>query len=54
MNKLNSALRYLIACIEDVGMEYPEAHWAAVEHFGLTYREGERLTALYDECGGVL
>jgi hypothetical protein len=47
-------LRYLIACISDVGMEYPEAHWATVDRFGLTVAQGERLTAAYDECGGVL
>ena len=54
MNKIQRALRYLIACIDNVGMEYPEAHWATVDHFNLTVREGEQLTAAYDDCGGVL
>lgn len=33
---MNRWLKYLIACIEDVGMEYPEAHWATVDQFGLS------------------
>ena len=51
---LNEALAYLIACIEDVGMEYPDAHWYAVDTFNLTNKQGEALTNLYDECGGIL
>lgn len=51
---LYQALAYLIACIEEVGMEYPEAHWATIDHFGLTTKQGEALTNLYDECGGIL
>lgn len=50
---LTKALKYLIACIEDVGMEYPEAHWATIDHFGLTPKQGEALTNLYDECEGI-
>ena len=52
--ELNQALAYLIACIEDVGMEYPEAHWATIAYFDLTTKQGEALTNLYDECGGIL
>ena len=51
--KLNEALKELIAAI-DLGMEYPEAHWATIAHFNLTVAQGEALTNLYDECGGVL
>jgi len=51
---MNRWLKYLIACIEGVGMEYPEAHWATVSQFCLTREQGEALTAAYDECGGVL
>lgn len=54
MTKLQRALKYLIRCIENVGMEYPEAHWATIYEFNLTVREGEQLTAAYDKCGGVL
>jgi len=51
---MNRWLKYLIACISEVGMEYPEAHWATVDQFHLTVAQGEALTAAYDECGGVL
>lgn len=50
---LTQALRELIAAI-DLGMEYPEAHWATIDMFNLTTKEGETLTNLYDECGGNL
>lgn len=51
---LNEALAYLIACIEDVGMEYHEAHWMVIDRYNLTREEGEALTEMYDDCGGVL
>lgn len=51
---LNEALKELIACIEDAGMEYPEAHWYVIDRFDLTVAQGEALTNLYDECGGIL
>lgn len=50
---LYQALVYLIACIDE-GLEYPDAHWYAVDTFNLTNKQGEDLTNLYDECGGIL
>lgn len=54
MKKLTHALRELIAAIEYTGMEYPEAHWMVIDRFDLTREEGEALTEMYDDCGGVL
>lgn len=51
--ELYQALGYLIAYIDD-GLEYPDAHWYAVDTFNLTNKQGEALTNLYDECGGIL
>jgi hypothetical protein len=51
---LHAALRELIAAIAETGMEYPEAHWYVIERFDLSTREGEALTRMYDDCGGVL
>ena len=50
---LNEALAYLITCIDE-GLEYPDAPWYAVDTFNLTNKQGEALTNLYDECGGIL
>ncbi len=45
------ALLELLALIDD-GVEYPDAHCHVVRLFGLTVREGEILTDMYDEyCG---
>ena len=52
--KMRNALKYLIAAIDDVGMEYPEAHWCAIDHCGLTVKEGEALQRAYDDCEGTL
>lgn len=52
--KLYQALAYLIACIDE-GLEYPDAHWYAVDTFNLTNKQGEILTDMYDrhdECYG--
>lgn len=40
-----------LALLDD-GVEYPDAHCHVVRLFGLTVREGEILTDMYDEyCG---
>ena len=45
------ALHALLDNIDD-GVEYPDAHCHVVRLFGLTVREGETLTQMYDEyCG---
>lgn len=52
---LSLALLALIACIDDDGMEYPDAHHHIIDLYGLTVREGEILTDMYDrydEYGG--
>ncbi len=51
---LEQALRTLILSIQNVGMEYPEAHCYVIELFNLTVKQGETLTQMYDECGGNL
>ena len=51
--KLYQALKELIAAI-DLGAEYPEAHYYVIDKFDLTVKEGETLTEMYDECGGIL
>ena len=42
------ALLELLALIDD-GVEYPDAHCHVARLFGLTVREGETLTKMYDE-----
>lgn len=50
---LYCALHALLDDIDD-GVEYPDAHCHVVRLFGLTVREGETLTQMYDEyCGEV-
>ena len=45
------ALLELLALIDD-GVEYPDAHCHVARLVGLTVREGEILTQMYDEyCG---
>jgi len=45
---LDDALLELLATI-DAGIEYPDAHHRVTALFGLTVREGETLTQMYDE-----
>lgn len=48
---LDDALLELLATI-DAGIEYPDAQHRVTALFGLTVREGETLTQMYDEyCG---
>lgn len=48
---LDLALLSLLDDIDD-GVEYPDAHCHVARLFGLTVREGEILTNMYDEyCG---
>lgn len=51
---LEQAMRTLILSIQNVGMEYPEAHWHCILMYSLSVAEGETLTQMYDECGGNL
>lgn len=48
---LYCALHALLDDIDD-GVEYPDAHCHVVRLFGLTVREGETLTKMYDEHHG--
>ena len=48
---LDAALHALLDDIDD-GVEYPDAHCHAARLFGLTVREGETLTKMYDEHHG--
>jgi len=45
---LDLALLELLATI-DAGIEYPDAHHRVTAIYGLTVREGETLTKMYDE-----
>lgn len=45
---LDDALLEPLATI-DAGIEYPDAHHRVTALFGLTVREGETLTQMYDE-----
>lgn len=45
---LDLALNSLLDDIDD-GVEYPDAHCHVARLFGLTVREGETLTKMYDE-----
>lgn len=47
---LDIALLDLLEYIDE-GCEYPDAHWHVIHLYGLTVREGETLTQMYDECG---
>ena len=48
---LDLALHALLDDIDD-GVEYPDAHCHVARLFGLTVRDGETLTKMYDEyCG---
>lgn len=48
---LDLALLSLLDDIDD-GIEYPDAHHRVTALYGLTVREGEILTNMYDEyCG---
>lgn len=48
---LDIALLDLLEYIDE-GCEYTDAHWHVIHLYGLTVREGETLTQMYDEyCG---
>lgn len=47
---LDGALRELVESVR-IGMEYPEAHWHAVQMYSLSVAEGETLTEMYDDFG---
>lgn len=48
---IDFALHALLDDIDD-GIEYPDAHHRVTALYGLTVREGETLTKMYDEyCG---